>query len=225
MCSLNTEDGEMVLTCLPENEDDCVTASPNWLNKSLRISGFKPSATTVNVAEFEVHPQNWSLYLTFNPNRFIRECPELRICVIVNPECVWAVSHYLRRQRPIENATWAPRVYKQSSRDIADFDRHVQKFYFRNIVLDESNHIVLPAALVGFVEFRRLKEVHRIFGVRFFVHRIYSYFRGVLGLRNLLFSANFSKVIHKPTIITHFELGDALIAIIWEPVSAAIRTI
>ena len=56
MSSLNSEDDEMVSTWLPENEDDCVTASPNWSNKSRSISDLRPSATIVNVAEREIHP-------------------------------------------------------------------------------------------------------------------------------------------------------------------------
>ena len=55
MCSLNSEDGEKVLTWLPGNENDCVTANPDCSNKSWPISIFRPSAETVNVAKCEVH--------------------------------------------------------------------------------------------------------------------------------------------------------------------------
>ena len=68
--------------------------------------------------------RNWSLYFSFNTNRFIRECPELRACVLVDPESVWAAFHYLRRERLIENATSAPGVHEEQSWYITDFDRH-----------------------------------------------------------------------------------------------------
>ena len=54
--SLNSETGEIVFTWLPEDEEDCVTASRSWSNKSRPINDFKPSATTMIVAEREVQP-------------------------------------------------------------------------------------------------------------------------------------------------------------------------
>ena len=135
-----------------------------------------------------------------NAKRFIREGPELRICVIVNPECLWNASHYLRRERLVENATCAPGFYKQSSRDIANFNRHVQRFRFRNIVLDESDYNILSAAVVGF-EFQRSKEVHRIFGVRFFVHVFTVLFLGFWGFQIFCFWQTLAKWFINPQLL------------------------
>ena len=52
--SLNSESGQIVSTWLPEDEEDCVTASRIWSNKFRLMNDFKPSATNVNVAEREV---------------------------------------------------------------------------------------------------------------------------------------------------------------------------
>ena len=50
ICSLNSGDA-MLLTRLPFRNVDWVTANPSWANKSRPIKDFKPSATTVKVAE------------------------------------------------------------------------------------------------------------------------------------------------------------------------------
>ena len=56
LCSLNSDDDEMVLTSLPWDEEDCVTYRPNLSKKPRPIRDFSPSATTKNVAKFEVQP-------------------------------------------------------------------------------------------------------------------------------------------------------------------------
>ena len=56
MCSLNSDDEEMLLTWLPWDEVDCVTARPKLPNRSLPSRGFRTTATKVEIAKFDVQP-------------------------------------------------------------------------------------------------------------------------------------------------------------------------
>ena len=56
ICSLNSVNAEMVLTWLLCTEEYCVTARPRWSNRSLPMRDLRPSATTVKIVEFDVHP-------------------------------------------------------------------------------------------------------------------------------------------------------------------------
>ena len=55
ICSLKSDEEEMVLTLLPCTEEVCVTTRPRWSNRSLSMRDLRPSATTVKVADVNVH--------------------------------------------------------------------------------------------------------------------------------------------------------------------------
>ena len=79
MSLLNFDYGEIVLTWLLEDEEDCVTASPKRWNRSRPINDFRPSVTTRNVAELLVQPLLDTGFCTL-PSMWIGSFKKFRSC-------------------------------------------------------------------------------------------------------------------------------------------------
>ena len=113
MCSLNSDEEQMLLMRLPLGEEDCVTARPSWSYKSRPIRDLRPSARTVNATEWKVHPVacDWGVYLSFDVNWLIREISKLWRSLFVDPEGAKTAFYHLQREWTIENTACAPGVH------------------------------------------------------------------------------------------------------------------
>ena len=173
ICSLNSDEEEMLLTRLPLRDVDRVTANPSWSKKSRPIRDLRPSATTVNVAESKVHPLlvGDCIFSSTWIGSF-EKSPKLWEHLFADSESARSALYHLRREWAIENAACASGVHEQCSSDITDFDGHVEGLNFLYSIFDYRNLIILLAAVIWFIEFSWLKEVHWIFRMWFFFHSV-----------------------------------------------------
>ena len=129
ICSLISDDLETVLTWLLCSEEDCVTARPRWSNRSLPMRDLRPSATTVKVSEYDIHPLLVMGVYTL-PSIWIGSLENVLSCgtdLLMNPDSKWTFFHYLRRDWSIKNNACTPGVHEKSSWDVNNFDKHIER--------------------------------------------------------------------------------------------------
>ena len=140
ICSLNSDDEEMLLTWLPCTEDDCVSARPRWSNRSLTMKDLRPSATTAKVAEFDAHPL-LAMEVYNLPSIWIGSLENVLSCGLNLTwiQTAWGLLKSSRQKRhewSITNTACTPWVHEKSSWDVINFDRHIERLDLRYVIFN-----------------------------------------------------------------------------------------